>query len=156
MARNKSFNPNREPLRRIPDLQLKKSRIGGPFSFLNPTQAYYDHVAGAKSSAESRTSREDGEEQAEASRTAQQDTPASNIGFKWTSRNNRKGRHALLVQPTDAAQAKYATPPPTYSFEEVLKNVWKMFSYYPVWDVSYLVAVVFTWGSIIWVINVRK
>ena len=28
-----------------------------------------------------------------------------------------------------------------------------MFTYYPYWDVSWLVAFVFTWGSVVWVIN---
>ncbi|KAF2828447.1 hypothetical protein CC86DRAFT_287588 [Ophiobolus disseminans] len=34
-----------------------------------------------------------------------------------------------------------------------MHNVWRMLTYYPVWDVSFDVAYVFTIGSVIWVIN---
>ncbi|CAJ2506241.1 Uu.00g003710.m01.CDS01 [Anthostomella pinea] len=144
MSRNKVFNPEREPLRNRPDVQLNKHKIHGPISFLNPTQAHYDHVPSAKSSTAPETSAEDATEQP---------TDTSNLGYKWTSRDNRKGRHALVVKPSEAADAKYAAPPPTTSLKEITRTIGRMLCYYPVWDVSYLVAVVFTWGSVIWVIN---
>jgi len=28
-----------------------------------------------------------------------------------------------------------------------------MFTQYPVWDISWLVAYIFVWGSIVWIIN---
>lgn len=34
-----------------------------------------------------------------------------------------------------------------------MKGVGRMFSTYPYWDVSYLVAVIFTLGSVVWCIN---
>jgi hypothetical protein len=34
-----------------------------------------------------------------------------------------------------------------------MRGIWRMFSTYPYWDVSYLVAVVFTLGSVVWCIN---
>jgi len=37
--------------------------------------------------------------------------------------------------------------------KETLKGIWRMFSTYPYWDVSYLVAIVFTLGSVVWCIN---
>ncbi|EMC92962.1 hypothetical protein BAUCODRAFT_77390 [Baudoinia panamericana UAMH 10762] len=123
MARNAAFHPEREPLKNDTSLRLDNRKIHGPVTFLNPTQARYDHAT------------------------------ASNVGFNWTSRNNRKGRHALVVKPPGAASAQYTTPPPSNTAKEVLKGIWRMFWYYPIWDVSYLVAVVFTWGSVIWVIN---
>lgn len=36
---------------------------------------------------------------------------------------------------------------------ETVKGIWRMFVKYPYWDVSYLVAVVFTLGSAVWCIN---
>jgi len=146
-ARNKTFHPDHEPLRNRSDLQLNNDKIVGPFSFLNPTQAHYDHVVSNTSSADSGTSGEDGEA------VAKQDVQASQVGFKWTSRNNRKGRHALVIKSPDAAGAQYATPALTNGAKEVFKTIGKMFTYFPIWDVSYDVAFIFTIGSVIWVIN---
>ncbi|KXL44429.1 hypothetical protein M433DRAFT_69482 [Acidomyces richmondensis BFW] len=135
MARNTYFNPDREPLKHEAALRLNNDKIHGPFAFLNPTQAHFDHPG-----KDDPTSPQD-------------DVPASNIGFKWTSRNNRKGRHALVIQSSDMAHARFLTPPPTNTLKAILKNIWRMVWYYPVWDVSWLVAYVFVWGSIVWVIN---
>jgi hypothetical protein len=63
------------------------------------------------------------------------------------------GRHALAVTPEGAQNAKYLTPSATSTLKETLKGVWRMFSTYPYWDVSYLVAIIFTVGSVIWCIN---
>jgi hypothetical protein len=52
-----------------------------------------------------------------------------------------------------ANNAKYLTPPATNTLKETLKGIWRMFSTYPYWDVSYLVATVFTLGSVVWCIN---
>lgn len=79
--------------------------------------------------------------------------PASGVTFKWTSRNNRKGRHAIVVKASDAADAGYEVPPFSNTLSEVAKGIWRMFTYYPVWDVSWLTAYTFTIGSIVWVIN---
>ncbi|KAK5132670.1 hypothetical protein LTR08_008714 [Meristemomyces frigidus] len=151
MARNQMFHPDHEPLRNRLDLQLDDNKINGPFSFLNPTEAHFDHVA-RKSSAESGTS-EDIKDQSPQPTTIQDTQPASHIGYRWRSRDNRKGRHALVVDTSEAAIAKYTTPPPTNSVKEIFRTISRMCTYYPVWDVSYLVAVTFTWGSVIWVIN---
>ena len=153
MGRSTTFHPEREPLRNVPELQLDNQRVRGPFSFLNPTQAHYNHVPSTKPSGASDIS-DDAERPAEPTRKQEvPEVPASNVGFKWTSRNNRKGRHALVVKPSDAADAQYACPPPTAGIKHILARSWRMVAYYPVWDVSWLVAYVFTWGSIIWVIN---
>jgi hypothetical protein len=57
------------------------------------------------------------------------------------------------VTPETLKNAKYLTPPPTNTLKETLKGIWRMFSTYPYWDVSYLVAIVFTLGSVVWCIN---
>jgi hypothetical protein len=62
------------------------------------------------------------------------------------------GRHAIVVTPA-AQKGKYLTPQSTSTAKETLKGIWRMFSTYPYWDVSYLVAVIFTLGSVVWCIN---
>jgi hypothetical protein len=79
---------------------------------------------------------------------------ADKVEYVWSSRNNRKGRHQLQVTPAvDPATAKYLVPDRTNSPRAILQNIGRMFTNYPVWDVSWLVAYVFTWGSVVWVIN---
>ncbi|OBT88140.1 hypothetical protein VE02_03519 [Pseudogymnoascus sp. 03VT05] len=69
----------------------------------------------------------------------------------WRSRDNRKGRHAIAVSP--AAEGQFLAPPPSNTPRPILHTLWRMLTYYPVWDVSYMVAQWFTWGSVVWVIN---
>ena len=139
-------------MRNHDSLQLDDNKVHGPFSFLNPTQAHYNHVSpsAGKASEESDSSRT----HEQAAGTKDEETqPASNIGFKWTSRNNRKGRHALAVKPADKYNAVYETPLLSSNWRTILKNIWRMLVYYPVWDISWWVAYLFTWGSIVWVFN---
>ncbi|KAI1542788.1 MFS-1 multi-domain protein, partial [Pyrenophora tritici-repentis] len=122
--RNKTFHPAREPGRHEARLQLEHDGATGPLPFLNPTRAHYRH--GARPDAR----------------------------FKWTSRNDRKGRHAVVIDTKNtSAISKHTTPRPTSSIRTVARNIWRMLTYCPVWDVSYDVAFVFTLGSVIWVIN---
>jgi len=80
--------------------------------------------------------------------------PADEVEFHWTSRNNRKGRHQLNFRPAiDAATAIYLLPESTASMRAVVKNVGRMFTKYPFWDVSWLIAFIFTLGSVVWVFN---
>jgi hypothetical protein len=124
MKRNEAFQPAREPLQGDTALLLQPSRVTGPFPFLNPTRAPFRHDV------------------------------RPDVRFKWTSRNNRKGRHAIVVPKTKATNAtKHATPRPTSSPHNIAYSLWRMLTYYPVWDISFDVAYVFTIGSVIWVIN---
>jgi hypothetical protein len=61
------------------------------------------------------------------------------------------GRHTITV--TLDKDGKYLTPPPTNTLRETVKGIWRLFTTYPYWDVSYLVAVIFTLGSMVWCIN---
>lgn len=63
----------------------------------------------------------------------------------WRSRDNRKGRHAAVV--TRSAVEKKAHRP-TNAVAEILRGIAKLFTRYPVWDVSYDVAAVFTLGKL--------
>jgi hypothetical protein len=138
MSRSRSFHSDREPLQHDSTLQLDEDKVRGALSFLNPTHARFT-PASLDSVLE------------DARRPG--DTPTSNVEFKWTSRNNRKGRHALLVHQSEGDQGKYASPPPTSGMKELFKGIRRMLTYFPIWDVSYLVATTFTLGSVVWVLN---
>ncbi|KAJ9658187.1 hypothetical protein H2198_003892 [Neophaeococcomyces mojaviensis] len=139
MSRNSRFNPQREPLREHVSLALAENKIGGPFRFLNPTHAHYEHI-GSKA-------------EKDVVDSSNSDRARTGIGYRWTSRNNRKGRHALTLTQSAEADAQIVTPRSTSHPAEVAKGIWRMFVCYPFWDVSFDVAYIFTWGSIVWVIN---
>ncbi|KAK4902850.1 hypothetical protein LTR27_000789 [Elasticomyces elasticus] len=149
MARNTTFDPERQPFRSRSSLQLAESTVRGPFRFLNPTQARYHHLSGKPASSLDDSEKDD----RIPNDVIAEDASTSKVAYKWTSRNNRKGRHVLVVKSSVAGSAPIATPSPTNKPTEVLKTVGKMFTYYPAWDISWLVAYVFTWGSVVWVIN---
>ena len=147
MARNKVFTPGREPFSQS-DLDLKPSHIHGPFSFLNPTKAHFQAQSGDLQHAATSSGSSD--------EHPKDDAAASNVKFLWRSRDNRKGRHALIVQqlsPGKDQGVPITTPQKTAHPRAVLRTVGKMLTNYPVWDISWLVAYIFTWGSIVWCIN---
>ncbi|KAF2852211.1 hypothetical protein T440DRAFT_37429 [Plenodomus tracheiphilus IPT5] len=124
MARNEVFQPAREPLRHDTALQLEHDHVTGALPFLNPTRAHF----------------------------RPEDRP--DVRFKWTSRNNRKGRHAVIINQDPAnAQSISTAPRSSSSMKSIVKGIWRMLTYYPIWDISFDVAYVFTIGSVIWVIN---
>jgi hypothetical protein len=157
--RNQHFH-TREPFEN--DDRLTLHHAEGPFNFLNPTRAHFDHsglTASSKQSAtdDLATSHESGDDINGNAKQLRDDSdfPAKNFRFLWRSRDNRKGRHPLLVQrPTAGEGAPFLTPRRTSHPKEVLKIVIKTFTYFPVWDISWLVAFIFTWGSVVWVMNV--
>lgn len=148
MPRNKSFHPSHEPFREHHSLHLHESHIDGPFSFLNPTGAYFRSTA-IPSKKTTNTTASD-EEKAEPTKDEQLD---SGVQFRWRSRDNRKGRHALVIQPSATKSEKYIEPEATHSLRGLRKGLIRMVIQYPYWDISWLVATVFTLGSVVWVIN---
>ena len=152
--RNKSFSPSRLPFRSRDSIQLADAHTTGPFAFLNPTRAHFTHKAIFPQE------RPDSNDDQPAVSSAQDkghqsedEQLASDIDFKWRSRDNRKGRHALIVQPSSLETSQYLTPKPTSTLQGTGKGILRLFTYYPYWDVSYLVAVIFTLGSVVWVLN---
>ncbi|RTE71484.1 hypothetical protein BHE90_014109 [Fusarium euwallaceae] len=113
----------------------------GPLKFLNPTKRYM--VAGKR--------------QVTAPEVERDQLPPSGrvpkVAYVWRSRDNRKGRHALAVDVDPHKYEKTKSPKPTNTLNRTMRGIAKMFLRYPVWDVSYDVAVIFTIGSIIWVVN---
>lgn len=158
MPRNKAFySHSHEPLRAHKCLKLQHDRITGPFSFLNPTRASFEHTLPEKTNSgclkENFDGVYDGLVSEENSPRQKDEQLASNIEFKWRSRDNRKGRHTLVVDLSSDPSSKYLVPKETSGARAVLHGVLRMVTQYPYWDVSWLVAVMFTLGSVVWVIN---
>ena len=147
MPRNTTFHSQRhEPFRSQSSLELQHNQVTGPFSFLNPTRATFKHPSfndqGFHDHDGTRNSPEWKDEQL-----------ASDIEFKWRSRDNRKGRHTLVVDPSSDPSVPFLAPKSTSGLREVGKGILRMTMQYPYWDVSWLVATTFTLGSVVWVIN---
>ncbi|KEY68534.1 hypothetical protein S7711_08808 [Stachybotrys chartarum IBT 7711] len=111
----------------------KPSHTKAPFPHVNTTQRYIP--ATLPTAAEKTTRR------------------APRAFHVWRSRDNRKGRHALVVAPEYVTEGRHEGPRLSAHWREVLRGIAKMFLRYPVWDISYDVAAIFTIGSVIWVIN---
>ncbi|KAJ5550749.1 hypothetical protein N7535_001309 [Penicillium sp. DV-2018c] len=138
--RHSHFSPGHKPLIH-PKFHLKESHVTGPLSFLNPTSAHYKPIQYREAPGPN----EEPSGQAPA---------IPQITRLWRSRDNRKGRHAIQVDTAvSPRELGFTAPPLTRSGSAVAKGILRMFSYAPYWDVSYLVATTFTFGSAIWIIN---
>lgn len=149
MPRNAAFHSQRhEPFRSQDSLDLQNDHITGPFYFLNPTRATFKHFA------HSQKSLKNVDHSPEEQFPGREDKQlASNIDFLWRSRDNRKGRHTLVVNPASEFYAPLLAPRSTSTVTEVGRGILRMTKQYPYWDVSWLVATMFTLGSLIWVVN---
>jgi len=150
-SRNKHFRW-REPFQ---GEKLTLERAEGPFGFLNPTRAHFLYPTASRTD-NNITPPESTDSDHELADRPESFEPAKNVRFLWRSRDNRKGRHALLVQrPAPGEEAHFLAPRRTSHPREVLNNIIRTFTYFPIWDISWLVAFIFTWGSVVWVLNVR-
>ena len=109
----------------------------GPFKFLNPTKRYL--VAEKKTAA----SPEDAGKKA----GAKPGGPTPKVVYVWRSRDNRKGRHAVVVDRDAREHSGKKVPRPSNTWQQTVGGIVRMFVRYPVWDVSYDVAFVFTIGE---------
>ncbi|KAB5515664.1 hypothetical protein GE09DRAFT_576972 [Coniochaeta sp. 2T2.1] len=129
----------------------------GPFGFLNPTvrkqRLPFAHAARPSSQEDVLKNGNGALNGAKKVPEKNDEIRAQGVYRKWRSRDNRKGRHAISVTPETDQNAKFLTPPSTSTLKETLSGIWRMFSTFPYWDVSYLVAVIFTLGSVVWCIN---
>ncbi|KAB5539529.1 hypothetical protein GE09DRAFT_321101 [Coniochaeta sp. 2T2.1] len=129
----------------------------GPLPFLNPTRRHIPlsltDAAATRSKSVVPTTTTDhagGALQQGDAAAALGKTTTGSVYHVWRSRDNRKGRHAIAVTEEYAGKSALRA---TNSVVEVLRGVGKMFVRFPVWDVSYDVAVIYTIGSIIWCLN---
>ncbi|KAK6526479.1 hypothetical protein TWF694_005065 [Orbilia ellipsospora] len=112
---------------------------GGAFSALNPTRGFVSIKRG-----------KDGGDEGSPGPT---DDGYHGVFQVWSSRANRKGRHPIAIDKESLAKGDIELPPVTNNLKGTLRGIGRMFVWYPVWDVSYDVAVLFTIGSVVWVIN---
>ena len=76
------------------------------------------------------------------------------LSFVWRSRDNRKGRHALLIRRGKDGRIKpHGTLEPTNTLPATVRGLVALFTRYPYWDISWWVAIMFTLGSMVWVAN---
>lgn len=133
MKRSSIFGEYRSPLRNDERFQ-ESDTPSGPIRFLNPTKHCLIHAPHHPP--------EEGREGT---------IPSESLTFRWSSRNNRKGRHQLEYTPAHEPkqEATYLCPKSTASPRQVLTVIIRMVTNYPVWDISWLVAYIFTLGSIV-------
>lgn len=151
-ARSEVFDTEYEPFRDDDDLQLQRDKVTGPFRFMNPTRALFsytaerteDHLDSRGIDLEAKRSQDTGEGF---------DFHGADVEYKWTSRNNRKGRHAIIIRESQERVNPYATPPATTGPRPMLKGIWRMLTVFTLHDVSYLLAVAFTLACVLLVIN---
>jgi hypothetical protein len=158
MPRKNQFQPDREPHRDNPALELQRSHVSGPISFLNPTRAHFrpgpDHTAPQQPKG-----REEPGLETQPNGEKDDSDDVVSIRHIWRSRDNRKGRHPLRIthrEDGDAAHRRGGRdelPHSTATVRASLRGIASMFTFYPYWDVSWWVATLFTWGSVVWVIN---
>ena len=120
----------------------------GPFKQLNPTTRYIHPSDAAAPTSTAGSAEGSGESQcddpAKVVRPDQRNPRAVHV---WRSRDNRKGRHAVVVDPSYKDNEQHKGPETTESLRQTLRGLGKMFTSYPIWDVSYDVATVFTFGK---------
>lgn len=138
--------------------------IRGPIGFLNPTTRFHPiHRPTNPSKAHSPSTQaevaaapemeKEKEAEDEDERRQKQQHSHTGIYAVWRSRDNRKGRHALALTPS-AAEARtgggaVATlPKRTDSWDATMAGIGRMLMKFPIWDVSYDVAIIFTLGSV--------
>ena len=152
--RNHIFHHN-TPFSHVPEGvdPPKPTNVRGPVSFLNPTRAEFSLDAAHTSALAN----------IQTSWATDSSTPAvqSNTAptFYWTSRDNRKGRHTLLlpafslVTTNARLTAASATALNPSRLRKILHNLYLMLTHYPFHDISYSVAFLYTLGSVVWVMN---
>ncbi|KAL3424606.1 integral membrane protein [Phlyctema vagabunda] len=132
----------------------RDGQASGPFSFLHPTTRR-SSLPLQQVSTEQNITREalDENNLEDESPQPKRVVHAEGIHQKWRSRDNRKGRHAITVTREADSNSQYETPASTTTVKATFRGIGRMFTTYPYWDVSYLVAIIFTVGSVVWCIN---
>ncbi|KAG8158477.1 hypothetical protein KVR01_011599 [Diaporthe batatas] len=121
--------------------------ITGPLPFLNPTTRVFPLHKPQPPSADGGGGGNGDEEEAkpkELPSTFGSSSSSSSMYHVWRSRDNRKGRHRLILSPQEPTKE----PPPT-----LRGGIARMLLRFPIWDISYDVAALFTLGSAVWVLN---
>lgn len=116
---------------------------GGAVSWLNPTHALFYDV---QTRAFERWTNDIKD-------THVQLPPDCRIAYKWTSRNNRKGLHSLALSPSTRSFEHLLPPYYKSNSRWIMHNLRRMCTCFPFWDLSFLIAIFSTGGSLAWLIN---
>lgn len=147
MAPKSASIPETHFLRNQADPSLESTHVSGPIAFLNPTRVHFRPAPKSKE----RQEEEELQQQAGAVTTTGKQP---SVEYLWRARDNRKGRHALHVKYAPEQHGPgHVLPESTARPQYVLRILVRMVTYFPYWDVSYLVAAIFTLGSVVWVVN---
>lgn len=131
----------------------KPQRHTAPLPFVNPTHALYK-VISPNSNPDRRSSFIHSITLSDTATPLQKRPFHPAVTYRWTSRNNRKGRHAVSIDPNRfSPEESHLSLQPTTSWHHIVDGILRMFTRFPVWDISYDVATMFTLGSVVWVIN---
>lgn len=134
---------------------LPTTHVSGPIGFLNPTFIHFKPRRVDSKEPIEKSNGSEGEGIPSTS-TPPPPPPSSqpNVEYLWRSRDNRKGRHAIRIQYSLSQHGPdHILPVSTKSVRVVLATILRMATFFPVWDISWLVATSFTLGSAIWCIN---
>lgn len=125
----------------LPLPRLRETK--GPLRYFNPTSAYFQN-----------TQTDSFEHLAKTQRPIS--TSVSNpyqISYFWTSRNNRKGHHAMVIS-SPYSDLDSLVPLEAFSKRRrVYCNMVRMATHFPFWDISYVIAILFVVGSLIWIVD---
>ena len=124
MTRCTQFPEQRHQRYKQNGLELDTGRVTGSFPFLNPTHARFNKTTDPEK--------------------APGAPPTAPVQFQWRSRDNRKGRHTIIV-PRGHHLASSKT-------RRTLQGIGRMFTTFAVWDVSWWIAVLFSIGSAIFIV----
>lgn len=137
----------------------------GPLSFLHPTTRYHPVIgpqkqqqhkhpeATSQASSEPPLSREGRPESATPETatpetTTPEDHGARQVYHVWRSRDNRKGRRRAVITGPKGPQSRRVglVDEEKTQLKKTVRGVSRLFTRFPVWDVTYLVAVSFVLG----------
>ena len=133
-------HPANEPFRADKSLTLQRRHTYGVLPFLNLTRSRYHHFlphrqhpgqTSTSSASNAPTNSSPGSSKQGSAGQAPAppgQTYASAIAFDWRSRDNRKGRHTLLVDPSVLASSPFLVPKPTNSMGAIGANLMRMAS----------------------------
>ncbi|KPI43045.1 uncharacterized protein AB675_1752 [Cyphellophora attinorum] len=113
--------------------------VTGSCGFFNPTHACFRKNTSEAGHGLGDTSKH------ELDSTKLAHTPSTHsIRYAWRSRDNRKGRHVLIL-PKDS-------PHRPSTSRRISQGLWRMLTVYAYWDISWWVAILFSFGSAIFIL----
>ncbi len=151
-TRSEHFSKGWEPFRGNAALQIQEDETTGPAVFLNPTRASFTYTGATFPRVDP-----EGSELVESRREQELGNGvfATTIEYAWTSRNNRKGRHAIMVReyhqkspPAGRQPTSEMTGP-----RAVFYGILRMFSRFAWYDISWVNAIAFLVGSLALLVN---